>query len=758
MAAVASGNGGDKNNGGKISVPVFDGTNKTMKKFRKEVAVWQIGTEIKPPKQGATLLASLKGKAEEACEELDIDTITGEDSVKVFMDYLAERFPEIEVLETPALLETFVKPACVRHKFEEIRDFNNRFNAIATKLKAKSIQVPDEVLADLYLKGARLPLERAASVLNGVGNKFNPTKIQEQLMINLPKVAVVDGHRDHNHDKAGYGGHKKDHKKVYATENVDEVDNNGGEPSDSSEDYDEDLPDELQDVIDEAEEQVAFFTKKMVRAKDKLKEAKQARGYFSKKAGGPPPRRDDAKVAKMKARTHCGACGQKGHWRGDPECPQKNDPNARAEIPRKGSHKTNLTTNEAAGDAQEPHEAAMTVAAVWRTRARQQRQDEQLRRYNEIPEEVTAASFYINQGLMAATGSALIYISVEDLLKESGGKLTFDTACSRCVGGLDWYNDIKKKLGAFNIQPIEYPEKEPFRFGASKVVYSIKVALIPCSVNGKAFTVRMSIVRSAVPGLFSRQAQSELDTVYHAGDNKLDIKSIKEHDIHMGLSRAGHPTLEVTGFTPSYKPVADVSDTKAEIRLHPSSSYHAETAVACAADSAAPEGSDQGRDATVASEAQDGLTTEEYEAYYKDTDCHELDSAELFEQQVRQAMSAYIPSCQSSSGSEDEAWGVIPNSNSGAKPESESQPQRVRFQQQASGSELQDQPSARSYQTASSPQPSGSSSIQATTASTKRAVADPATAGFYDFPARVDAAGSAILDISQGDEPGEQPL
>ncbi|CAK0887145.1 unnamed protein product [Prorocentrum cordatum] len=627
-AAAASGE--DKSNGGKIPVPVFDGTSKTMKKYRREVATWQIGTEVKPPKQGTTLLASLKGKAEEACEELDLDAIKGDDSVEVFLEYLGKRFPEIEVLETPALLETFVRPACVRHKDEDIRDYNNRFNGIATKLKAKGIQVPDEVLADLYIKGARLPPERAASVLNGVGNQFNPTKIQEQLMINLPKVSVVDGNKD-SHDKGGYGGHNnKDHKRAYATETYEE-DRRAefdGASSDSSDDYEDELPDELQDAIDE----------------DKLKEAKQARGYFAKRDGGNPPKRDDPKIAKMKARTHCGACGQKSHWRGDPQCSKKNGPNAKADIPKKGSNRTNIATHETS-DAQEPHVAEMTVAAIYQQDQRAAARDRkysalrsidgaQMRQAAGLPEEVTAAAFFINKGhqcLMAATSSALIYLSVEDLLKESGGKLTFDTACARCVGGLDWYNDIKKRLAAFNIQPIEYPEKEPFWFGASKVVFSLKAALIPCSVNGKAFTVRMSIVRSAVPGLFSRKAQSELDTVYHAGDNKLDIKSIDEHDIQMGLSRAGHPTLDIAGFTPSYKPVSDVSDTKAEIRLHPCASYHAETAVASAAKPVVPEARHQG----VASEADESQP---------DTDCDALDRAELFEQQVRQAMSAYIPS------------------------------------------------------------------------------------------------------------------
>eukprot|EP00959_Pyramimonas_sp_CCMP1952_P403025 8444956-Pyramimonas_sp.AAC.1 len=67
----------------------------------------------------------------------------------------------------------------------------------------------------------------------------------------------------------------------------------------------------------------------------------------------------------------------------------------------------------------------------------------------------------------------------------------------------------------------------------------------------------------------------------------------------MGLSRAGHPTLDITGFAPGYKPVSDVSETKAEIRLHPCASYHAETAVTSAAKPAVPEARHQ----RVASEA-----------------------------------------------------------------------------------------------------------------------------------------------------------
>eukprot|EP00959_Pyramimonas_sp_CCMP1952_P236266 4937742-Pyramimonas_sp.AAC.1 len=96
IGGAAAAGGEDKNSGGNIPVPVLDGTGKTMKKFRRKVAAWQIGAEVKLPKQGATPLASLKGKAEEAREELDLETIKGDDSVEVFLACLGKRFPEIE--------------------------------------------------------------------------------------------------------------------------------------------------------------------------------------------------------------------------------------------------------------------------------------------------------------------------------------------------------------------------------------------------------------------------------------------------------------------------------------------------------------------------------------------------------------------------------------------------------------------------------------------------------------------------------------
>ena len=86
---------GDKDGAANIKVPSFDGTSTTMKKYKRQVSIWEIGTDIVEAKRGANLLAALTGKAEEACEELDETTIKGADGVKTFLEYLSGKFPEI---------------------------------------------------------------------------------------------------------------------------------------------------------------------------------------------------------------------------------------------------------------------------------------------------------------------------------------------------------------------------------------------------------------------------------------------------------------------------------------------------------------------------------------------------------------------------------------------------------------------------------------------------------------------------------------
>ena len=81
--------------------------------------------------------------------------------------------------------------------------------------------------------------------------------------------------------------------------------------------------------------------------------------------------------------------------------------------------------------------------------------------------------------------------------------------------------------------------------------------------------MRMSIVQCAIPGLLSGTALRWLATVYYADTNTLDLERIKEFGIQMGLSKVGHPTLEIMDLGDDNKLVDNVSDTLAEVRFHP---------------------------------------------------------------------------------------------------------------------------------------------------------------------------------------------
>eukprot|EP00969_Alexandrium_andersonii_P109979 4852629-Alexandrium_andersonii.AAC.1 len=55
-------------------------------------------------------------------------------------------------------------------------------------------------------------------------------------------------------------------------------------------------------------------------ARSKVRDLQRKRGFF-KAEGTLTFEERKAAISKEKQRTACGACGQIGHWAGDPECP-----------------------------------------------------------------------------------------------------------------------------------------------------------------------------------------------------------------------------------------------------------------------------------------------------------------------------------------------------------------------------------------------------------------------------------------------------
>ena len=333
--------------GSRPRIPVFDCT-VPLRVYRRLVAVWELATDTPLERRGPTLLSELTGKAWEQTETLDIQSLRDPGGVTRLLDFLALRFPEIAVHDTPALLHTFVRPALYRARNEEIMDYNNLFDLIVSKLEDRSMTFPDEVLGDLYVMGALLPEERKAAVLNACGNTYSLRSLQKALMLNLPKVAAVDGQGRQDNGAGGSKfpnkGNGKGSRRTYQTHD-DGDDDSEQEENEASDTDSGDYPEELEDIEQEAEDQLTYLTKQIVRAKARLKDAKSARGFYQKANATEPgfrnraqprdPRKED-RIRKLKLKSHCSACGERGHWRGDQECRERNNPSAVAP-PRDGA-------------------------------------------------------------------------------------------------------------------------------------------------------------------------------------------------------------------------------------------------------------------------------------------------------------------------------------------------------------------------------------------------------------------------------------
>ena len=333
----------------------------------------------------------------------------------------------------------------------------------------------------------------------------------------------------------------------------------------------EDVPEELLEEQVEAEAEVFKLEKMLARAKDRQKDAKQARGFYHRdrlpgtgKSGSGKGRdaghgrgggKGSDRIQKLKARTHCAVCSKLGHWKGDPECPGP---------PRK----VHINAGEDEGqpeEAERPSEGYFTSSLNWRAKEQQ----------------IAKQSFFIDSrsdGVHTNYPTMnVIMATKEELLQQCGGKLLPDSCCAKAVGGQVWYDDIKKRLAKLGLQPIEIDEHEMFRFGAGKPVASTIAALIPLAVKGRHFTLRISIVPCLVPGLLSQRALGQLGAIHDhgegIGESTMTFRKLGVEGLELGQTKSGHPSFSVLEFDRArlFAVAPDVSPSQTEIRLLPPS-------------------------------------------------------------------------------------------------------------------------------------------------------------------------------------------
>ncbi|CAK8987891.1 unnamed protein product [Durusdinium trenchii] len=277
-----------------------------FRKWRKRVEMWSLQVVNYVPKKeaGILLFNSLKGELEEELEDADVERIYDANGVGFIVNTIQKAVETRTVHLKRQLLSTYEH--IYRNANESMRAFTNRYQR--TERSLATINIKDVLLFQWPdhkpLPPALTPHDRGKGV----------SRPPPQHFLNKSK---------------GKGKGKPQTKQAFVTE-ANEAEDEGPEIEDDGVDdtadyqdeneHEDEEPPEQEDGDDENWEDPEVQQILSVTAR-KLAGVLQARKYGNSSTSSSAPRRS---IADRKRTTHCSACGQQGHWAGDPECSVSN--------------------------------------------------------------------------------------------------------------------------------------------------------------------------------------------------------------------------------------------------------------------------------------------------------------------------------------------------------------------------------------------------------------------------------------------------
>ena len=120
-----------------------------------------------------------------------------------------------------------------------------------------------------------------------------------------------------------------------------------------------------------------------------------------------------------------------------------------------------------------------------------------------------------------------------------------DTACAKTVAGMKWYEDYAQhaKTKGHTVRTI--PERESFKFGPGKQIFSEFAVVIPVQVEGLAYCVRASVIKQDVPLLFSRKVLQGVGAVLDMENNRMEYGRLENKVVELHEVESGHVAIEL---------------------------------------------------------------------------------------------------------------------------------------------------------------------------------------------------------------------
>ncbi|CAE7025469.1 GIP, partial [Symbiodinium sp. CCMP2456] len=305
------GMGGTKGPSERLIVPSFSGGTEnggdlgsSARSYLRQVSVWEKMTKLAPDQRALVLYQHLAGSAWVNSESLSVDELASPDGVNRLREWVRKHYLDVEVTQVGRSLSDLFRKLR-RRPTQSFRDYAAEFNRLLARVVECGCALPDVANAWLFVDRANLDEATEVSLLASVGNKYALRALQSAAI-------VLDRSMRKPWEKAGVRPRTQN---VNHAEGIDET--NASDSEIEAPTYDD--PD-----ADAGDLYVSYMT-----AKARYKEATKARGVETKfgdkeKEGetNHVRRAAENKIALAKAKSHCSACGQKGHWHRDEVCPK----------------------------------------------------------------------------------------------------------------------------------------------------------------------------------------------------------------------------------------------------------------------------------------------------------------------------------------------------------------------------------------------------------------------------------------------------
>ncbi|OLP79373.1 Retrovirus-related Pol polyprotein from transposon TNT 1-94 [Symbiodinium microadriaticum] len=332
--------------------PVFDGDRrKDAKCFRKYASKVDSYVEIAKniiddSEIGLRLHAALEGEAADFLEDIPAKTFGVEAGWQVLLKLLQDKYDEKRMHKVGSAMKGFFKLNLGDRQYT-MMETAEAMDKAARRCREANLTIPDEIMIYFFFEHAQLSTERQANLLLRTSGEYDWKKMKQAVELLYQNTPVRSGPPN---NPQGHRGRTRATHEMHA----DTTDLWRRQPDWSAseeqwgnwlQDYDpvESLFDtDFEEIPEDIARELHSCYQTHRENRQRLAKAVQARGFYvgsaskgkgrgkgdskgkgktkSKKGGG---RARGMSLDELKAKTTCAACGQLGHWKGDPQCRAK---------------------------------------------------------------------------------------------------------------------------------------------------------------------------------------------------------------------------------------------------------------------------------------------------------------------------------------------------------------------------------------------------------------------------------------------------